>query len=254
MNRAVDFRTDLYSLGVLFYEMVTGRIPFESDDPMEMIHAHIARKPPHPKEINPEVDEVLASIILKLLEKTTEKRYQSAFGLANDLNVALAKLNAEGEIKSFPLGNHDLYDRFQVPHRLYGREEQVKTLMASFERAGAGEAELMLVAGYSGIGKSALVNEVRKPIIHRRGFFIAGKFDQLQRDIPFSALILAFQDLVRQLLILSKEKLLEWQKRLQAILEDNGAVITEVVPEVELIIGPQPPVVTLGPLGDTKPF
>ena len=247
MNRAVDYRTDLYSLGILFYEMLTRSLPFESNDPMELIHAHIARKPLNPRELNSQIDPMIAQIIVKLLEKNAECRYQSAYALSNDLKTCLDKLENLGSIEPFVLGKHDLYDCFQVPHRLYGRETQIKDLMASFERAREGEAELVLVAGYSGIGKSALINEIHKPIVQRRGYFIRGKFDQLQRDIPYSALILAFQDLVRQLLTLDNETLNNWQQRLLAALGENGAVIIDVIPEVELIIGPQPEVLLLGP-------
>jgi predicted ATPase/signal transduction histidine kinase len=246
MNRAVDYRTDLYSLGVTLYQLATGKCPFEADDPMELIHAHIARPPTNPCKINPLLNQTVANIILKLLKKTAEERYQSAFALAKDINICLAQLKSKGTITPFSLGEGDIYGRLQIPHRLYGRSPQVNELMASFERARKGEAELMLVAGYSGIGKSALVNEVRKPIIKRHGYFISGKFDQFQRDIPFSAIIFAFQDLVRQLLMLDKDRLEQWRQCIQTALADNGSVITEVVPQIELIIGQQPPVVTLG--------
>jgi len=246
MNRALDYRSDFYSLGVTFYELFTGTVPFETTDAMELVHSHIAIKPPSPIEINPELPTSISNIIMKLLEKTAEARYQNAWGLKADLQKCQA-----GEAL-VTLGQQDFSDQFQLPQKLYGRESEIEALLSAFERlttssATKGKAEIILVAGYSGVGKSALVQEIYKPITQKRGYFIAGKFDQFQRNIPYSAIVGAFTDLVRQLLTESEAQLAKWQQQILSAVGHNGQVIIDVIPEVELIIGTQPPVQTLNP-------
>ncbi|MBN3892205.1 MAG: AAA family ATPase [Nostoc sp. JL31] len=247
MNRSIDYRTDFYSLGVTFYELLTQHLPFISDDPVELVHSHIAKQPIPPDRINPQIPPALSQIVMKLLEKTAEARYQSAFGLKADLQQCLEMLNTTGQIPLFELGQHDCSGRFQIPQKLYGREAEVANLLAAFERASHGQSEVMLIAGYSGIGKSALVQEIYKPITQQRGYFISGKFDQFQRNIPYSSLIQAFQALIRQLLTTSEAEITTWRKKLLDALGVNGQVIIEVIAEVELIIGQQPPVIELSP-------
>lgn len=247
MNRALDYRTDFYSLGVTFYEMLTQTLPFTSQDVVELVHSHIARQPRPPHEVNPEVPPILSQIVMRLLEKNAEARYQSAFGLMADLQSCLESWNAIGTIAPFALGERDRIERFHLPQKLYGREQEVETLLNAFERASRGRSEVMLVSGYSGIGKSALVQEIHKPITQKRGYFITGKFDQFQRNIPYSALIQAFQALIRQLLSSSAEAIEHWRAVLTDALTPNGQVIIDVIPEVELIIGPQPPAAELSP-------
>ncbi len=246
MNRSIDYRTDLYSLGVTFYEMLTGQLPYQATDPMEIVHCHIAKQPIPPQQINPEIPPVVSSIVMKLLAKTAEDRYQSAFGLKCDLETCLAQLETSGQISDFPLGRQDVSGQFQIPQKLYGREEEVAQLLATFERVSQGKTEITLVAGYSGIGKSALVNEVHRPIVAARGYFIWGKFDQFKRNIPYSSLIQAFQELIRQLLTESEAQLKVWKQQILDALGINGQVIIDVIPEVALIIGEQPPVPKLG--------
>ncbi|OCR01424.1 hypothetical protein BCD67_23520 [Oscillatoriales cyanobacterium USR001] len=253
MNRSIDYRTDFYSLGVTFYEMLAGKLPFEANDPMELVHCHIAKQPIPPQanrmtEMGTDaIPQVISDIVMKLLAKTAEERYQSAFGLKADLEICLNQLENTGVIANFPLGKQDLSAQFQIPQKLYGREAEVAQLLATFDRVSEqGITEMILVAGYSGIGKSALVNEVQKPIVRQRGYFISGKFDQFKRNIPYASLIQAFQDLMRQLLTESEEQIQIWKAKLLVALGANGQVIIDVIPEVELIVGKQQPVPQLG--------
>jgi predicted ATPase/transcriptional regulator with GAF, ATPase, and Fis domain len=247
MNRTTDYRTDFYSLGAVFYEMLAGGRPFLSEDPLELIHAHIARTPRPPSEVDPEVPEALSRIVMKLLSKTAEDRYQSAAGLREDLEHCASLWSSGGGLAPFPLGQRDVSDRFVVPQRLYGREREVAALLDAFEGVCRGPAALMLVAGYSGIGKTSLIQELYKPIVRQRGYFISGKFDLLARNVPFGALINAFQALVRQLLTEGEEALAGWRDRIAGALGPNGGVLTEVIPEMELILGRQPEPPPLGP-------
>ncbi len=249
MNRTIDYRTDFYSLGVTFYELLTGRPPFRSDDVLELIHRHIAKVPPAPGDLDPALPEPLSHIVMKLLAKTAEERYQSALGLKDDLARCAREWAARGQIALFALGERDLPDRFMIPQRLYGREREVAELLGAFERvcAGRGAGSLLLVAGYAGIGKTSLIHELYKPIARERGYFISGKFDQVVRGVPFGALIQAFRELVRQLLTEGDAQLAAWRTRLLTALGTQGGVLTEVIPEIELIVGPQPPPPALGP-------
>ncbi|MEY3867732.1 MAG: hypothetical protein RLZZ338_1623 [Cyanobacteriota bacterium] len=245
MNRGIDYRSDFYSLGVTFFELLTGEIPFVSDDIMELIHCHIAKIPPTIHSINPEIPPVLSEIVAKLMAKNAEERYQSALGLEYDLEICLRQLEETGEITNFPLGQRDARDRFLIPEKLYGRELEVKMLLEGFDRVAKGKSELMLVAGFSGIGKTAVVNEVHKPIVRQRGYFIKGKFDQFNRNIPFNAFVQAFRDLIGQLLSENDTQLEQWRTNIQQTLGANAQVIIEVIPELEKIIGQQPPVMEL---------
>jgi serine/threonine protein kinase len=201
INRAMDYRTDFYSLGATFYQMVTQHPPFDADDAIELVHCHIAKTPQSPHELNPNIPAVISKIILKLLAKTAEERYQSALGLKADLQKCLTQFESTGDIADFELGQFDISDKFQIPQKLYGRENETETYLNTFERVSTkGEAEMILIAGYSGIGKSALVQEIYKPLTKKQGYLISGKFEQFQRNIPYSAIVNAFSELVRQML------------------------------------------------------
>ncbi len=250
MNRGIDYRTDFYSLGVTFFELLAGTLPFTTRDPMELVHCHLAQAVEFPVTTQESIPEVVQAIVLKLMEKNAEHRYQSALGLKHDLERCQQQLQAKGEIKPFKLGERDFCDRFLIPEKLYGREAEVATLLEAFTRVAGNpkskiqnpKSELMLVAGFSGIGKTAVVNEVHKPIVRQRGYFLKGKFDQFNRNIPFSAFVQAFRDLMGQLLGESDAELAVWKRKILTAVGENGQILIEVIPELESIIGKQPTV------------
>ncbi|MCP5054617.1 MAG: AAA family ATPase, partial [bacterium] len=247
MNRDLDYRTDYYSLGVTLYEMLTGSLPFEATDTIGWVHSHIAQIPVPPHTVEPSIPEAVSNIVMRLMAKNAEDRYQSASGITRDLKECLRQLEQNDRIEHFELGQDDVSEKFRIPQRLYGREAEVTTLLDAFDTAAQGGLEYLLVSGHAGVGKSVLVHEVHKPIVTQKGYFIDGKFDQFQRDVPYSAFVQAFQGLVRQLLSEPDESLAAWKNRLLAALGPNGQIIIDLIPEVEKIIGPQPPVQEMGP-------
>ncbi|MGD1701865.1 diguanylate cyclase domain-containing protein [Dapis sp. BLCC M229] len=242
MNRGIDYRTDLYSLGVTFFQLLTDDLPFNTQDSVELVHCHIAQPVKFPIIKNREIPEVLQAIVLKLMAKNAEDRYQNTWGLKYDLEKCREQLNVTGKITEFDLGERDVSHHFLIPEKLYGREAEVQTLLNAFENVASGTTEMILVAGFSGIGKTAIVNEVHKPIVKQRGYFIKGKYDQFNRNIPFSAFTQAFRDLMSQLLSESDAELIKWKAKILEVVGENGQVIIDVIPELERIIGKQPPV------------
>ncbi|MEO9124253.1 MAG: AAA family ATPase, partial [Microcoleus sp.] len=240
MNRGIDYRADFYALGVTLYQLLSGNLPFTSDDPLELVHCHIAKIPIPVNQMNPEIPAIVGAIVTKLMAKNAEDRYQSAKGLQHDLEQCLTQWKATGEIKAFELGMRDLCDRFTIPEKLYGRETEVQALLNAFNRVAEGASELMLVAGFSGIGKTVVVNEVHKPITSQNGYFVKGKFDQFNRNIPLSAFVQALRDLMAQLLCESDNQLKKWKDQILEAVGENGQVLIEVIPELEQIIGQQP--------------
>ncbi|MBD2438083.1 AAA family ATPase [Nostoc sp. FACHB-110] len=253
MNRGIDYRSDFYSLGVTFFELLTGKLPFNSDDPIELVHCHLAKMPEalvdnaqekirnRHQENQPRIPQVISDIVLKLMAKNAEDRYQSALGLKHDLEICLLQIKETGKIVNFEIGAWDICDRFIIPEKLYGRETEVEQILAAFERVSLGATEMMLVAGFSGIGKTSVINEVHKPIARQRSYFIKGKFDQFQRNIPFSAFVEAFSDLIGQLLSETDQQLQHWQAQILQALGENAQIIIDVIPELAKIIGQQPP-------------
>ena len=248
MNRSIDSRSDLYAFGVTLYQMLTGSLPFTASDPMEWVHCHIARRPVPPGERAKNVPGAVSAIIMKLLAKTAEERYQTAAGAESDLRRCLTEWETQGRIDEFPLGQHDTPDRLSIPERLYGRAHEIDTLLACFDRVVAsGTPELVLVSGYSGIGKSSVVNELHKVLVPPRGLFASGKFDQYKRDIPYTTLAQAFQSLIRALLGKNESELRRWRDAFLEALGPNVRLIVDLIPELKLIVGEQPPVPELPP-------
>jgi PAS domain S-box-containing protein len=255
MNRSIDSRSDLYSLGVAFYEMLTGRLPFTAADPMEWVHCHIARAPESPHSITEDIPEVLSAVVMRLLAKAAEDRYQTAAGLGADLQRCLETWETHGRIDEFPLGSSDRSERLLIPEKLYGRTREIDTLVAALDRVMShGATELVLLSGYSGVGKSSIVHELHKSLVPSRGLFASGKFDQYKRDIPYSTLAQAFQGVVRSLLARGEGELGRWRRCLLDALGPNGALMINLVPEVEFIVGHQPAVVDLSPLETHERF
>jgi predicted ATPase/signal transduction histidine kinase/CheY-like chemotaxis protein len=246
MNRSVDYRADFYSFGVTLYELCTGRLPFDTDDAVELVHSHLARQPVPVHVAEPAVPEAISDIVTKLMAKMPEDRYQTAHGCAQDLRVCLGQLASRGHVQRFALGEHDVIERFRILDRLYGRERQQAALRGAAERALAGGKELVLVTGHPGIGKSALVATLAAPGTRGRAYYAEGKFEQYLRNVPYSALASAFGSLVRQLLTEREQRLARWRDDLGAALAGNGQVLVDIIPDLAFLLGPQPPLARLG--------
>ncbi len=246
-NRSVDSRSDLYSVGVTLYQILTGVLPFAAADPLEWVHCHIARQPLAPAD-RTEIPRQLSAIVVKLLAKNGEERYQTAAGLEADLRRSLSEWQSHGRIDPFPLGSDDSSDRLLIPEKLYGREREINSLLTVFDRVVAqGAAELVLVSGYSGVGKSSVANELHQVLVPRRGLFAAGKFDQYKRDVPYATLVQAFQVLVRQILVKSEAEVEHWRNALLEALGPNAQLMVNLIPELEFVIGKQLPAAELPP-------
>ena len=248
INRPVDTRSDLYSFGVLLYQLFTGSLPFSFDDAAELIHSHLARIPLHPSEKNPEVPHIVSDIIMKLISKDAEARYQSASGVKWDLLVCQENCRANGRIPEFSLGSRDISTRFTIPSKVYGREDELHALLNAFDNLTSKNPQLFLVHGHSGIGKTSLVNEIRNVVNSKNGFFVSGKVQQFDKHTPYSALIQAFRDLIRQLLKSSRENIEMWKSAFCSSLGNNTQLIIDLIPELEEITGPQQSVPVLTPV------
>jgi len=248
MDRALDYRTDFYSLGITFYELLTNKRPFLKEDLLELLYCHLAEKPLPPQQYSPKIPAILSDIIMKLIEKNPDKRYQSTWGIQKDLETCQQQLAETGEINNFQLATQDLCDRLQISQKLYGREKEIVSLLKTFKKISDRENKankIVFVSGYSGIGKSRLVGEIYRPITEAKGYFIKGKFEQYQRNIPYLAFIQAFEELIDYLLVEPPDILKQWSKKILEVLGDNARVIIDVIPKLKLILGPQPEVPTL---------
>lgn len=247
INRFLDYRTDFYSLGVTLYEMLAQKLPFKTTNITELIHCHIAKSPLSPYQVNPLIPQPVSDLVMKLLEKNVEDRYKSAWGIKADLVICLMQLEANDEIECLVPGEHDISDKFQISQKLYGREREIEILLAGFNRVREGKSEMFLVTGASGVGKSALVEKLYKPVKQKKGYFIRGISDKLKTKIPYGSIIQAFQNLILQLLAESESQIANWQKQLLTALGNNAQIIIDLIPELELLIGQQPAVAELPP-------
>ncbi len=246
-NRTIDYRTDFYSFGITIYELFAGRLPFSAESPREWIHSHIAKEPVSLNKLNPNIPKKLSDIIMKLISKTAENRYQSGYGIIRDLEICLSNLTTIGKIENFKVGKYDVSQRFQIPQKLYGREKEINQLLAFFKEIDNNESAFLLVNGYSGIGKTSVILEIQRPVVMDNGYFTSGKFDQLKRNIPYNAFLQALTKLIRSLLSESKEEIQKWKNRILENLDGKGKLITNVIPELEIIIGDQPQLPVLSP-------
>ncbi|MGD8294184.1 MAG: AAA family ATPase, partial [Desulfobacterales bacterium] len=248
MNRPIDWRTDFYSLGAALYELFTGQLPFDTAaDALELVHAHVARQPRPPSELDSEVPGGISDIVMKLLAKNPEDRYQSARGIEADLTECLRRLEKTGRITPFSLARQDVSDKFQISRKLVGRQNEIDTLAAIYDRVSRGEKEMMLIAGPAGVGKTALALEAGKGFARHRALFLQGQFNAASLNVPYGPIVSAFRDLVLQLLTESKERLIMWRERIQAAIGNNGQVLLNLIPDAAAIVGDQPPLKELEP-------
>ncbi|NND33537.1 MAG: serine/threonine-protein kinase PknK, partial [Saprospiraceae bacterium] len=246
MNRSIDYRTDVYSLGIIYYEIFSGRLPFLSTDLLQTVYAHIAKIPTPPKEINPQIPKVISDLIMTMIRKNAEDRYQSLSGILDDLTECEKRLDNQGKIEYFTLGKTDQATTFNISEKLYGREVETQQLIDTYEKAMREGVSLLVVGGYAGVGKTRLINEIYKPLARENGNFISGKFDQYSQNSPYSGFVQAFKARINQILAESETKVAFWKSRIIEALAENGSLIVDLVTDLQHIIGDQPKALKLG--------